>query len=43
MYNLIIYIYQLGVVLVSLFKEKVRKMWQGERDAIRILQEKVDP
>ncbi len=43
MYNLIIYIYQLGVIITSLFNEKVRKMWRGERDAIRILKEKVDP
>jgi len=43
MYNLIIYIYQLGVMIASLFNEKVRKMWQGECEAIRILKEKVDP
>lgn len=43
MYNLIIYLYQLGVIIASLFNEKVRKMWHGEREAIRILKEKVDP
>jgi 3-deoxy-D-manno-octulosonic-acid transferase len=43
MYNIIIYIYQLGVIIASLFNEKVRKMWHGEREAIRILKEKVDP
>ena len=43
MYNLIIYLYQLGVIVVSLFNEKVRKMWRGERDAIRILRQQVDP
>ncbi len=43
MYNLIIYIYQLGVMIASLFNEKVRKMWQGECEVIRILKEKVDP
>ena len=43
MYNIIIYIYQLGVVIASLFNEKVRKMWRGECEAIRILKEKVDP
>ena len=43
MYNLIIYLYYLGVVIASLFSEKVRKMWRGERDATRILREKVDP
>ena len=43
MYNIIIYIYQLGVIVASLFNEKVRKMWRGECEAIRILKEKVDP
>ena len=43
MYNLIIYLYQLGVVITSRFSEKVRKMWRGERDAFRILREQVDP
>ena len=43
MYNLIIYIYLLGVAIYSRFNEKVRKMWKGERKAIRILREKVDP
>ena len=43
MYNLVIYLYQLGVIVTSLFNEKVRKMWRGEREAVRILKEKVDP
>ena len=43
MYNIIIYLYYLGVIIASLFSEKVRKMWRGERQAIRILKEKVDP
>ena len=43
MYNLIIYLYQLGVFIYSFFNEKVRKMWRGEREAFRILKEKVDP
>ncbi len=43
MYNLIIYIYLLGVAIYSLFNEKVRKMWRGERDAFRVLREKVEP
>ena len=42
-YNLIIYLYQFGVVIYSLFNEKVRKMWRGERDAFRVLREKGDP
>ena len=43
MYNLIIYLYQLGVIIASLFNEKVRKMWRGERETISILKEKIDP
>ena len=42
-YNLIIYLYLLGVAVYSRFNEKVRKMWRGEREAFRILREKVDP
>ena len=42
-YNLIIYLYLLGVAVYSRFNEKVRKMWRGEREAFRILKEKVDP
>ena len=42
-YNLIIYLYLLGVAIYSRFNEKVRKMWRGEREAFRILREKVDP
>ena len=43
MYNVIIYIYLLGVAIASLFNEKVRKMWRGERSAIRTIREKIDP
>ena len=43
MYNLAIYLYLLGVAIYSLFNEKVRKMWRGERDAFRILREQVAP
>lgn len=42
-YNLIIYLYLIGVAVYSRFNEKVQKMWRGERDAFRILKEKVDP
>ena len=42
MYNVIIYAYLLGVAIYSRFNEKVRKMWRGERDAFRVLREKVD-
>ena len=43
MYNLIIYLYLLGVAVYSLFNEKVKKMWRGERDAFRVLREQVEP
>ena len=43
MYNLIIYLYLLGVAIYSLFNEKVRKMWRGERNAFQVLRDKVDP
>ena len=42
-YNLIIYLYLLGVAVYSRFNEKVRKMWRGERETFKILREKVDP
>lgn len=43
MYNLAIYLYLLGVAIMSLFSKKVKTMWRGERDALKILKEKVDP
>jgi len=43
MYNIIIFLYLCGVAIVSLFNEKVRKMWRGERQAIRTIKEKIDP
>lgn len=43
MYQLAIYLYLIGVVIYSRFNKKVRTMWKGERQAIRILKEKMDP
>ena len=43
MYNIIIYIYLLGVTIASRWDGKIRKMWRGERDAFDVLREKVDP
>ena len=43
MYTLIIYLYRLGVMTASLFNEKVRKMWHGERAAFSVLNQLVDP
>ena len=33
----------IGVVIASLFNKKVKKMWAGERQAVKVLKEKVDP
>lgn len=43
MYHIIIYLYLFGVAVASLFSKKVKKMWAGERQTIRLLKEKVDP
>ena len=43
MYNLIFYIFELGVFIASFFNDKVRKMWRGERDAFRYLKQHVEP
>lgn len=43
MYHIIFYIYEFGVFIASFFSAKVRKMWRGERDAFRVLKEKVEP
>ena len=42
-YNIVIYFVLWGIVIASLFNEKVRKMWRGEREAFKILKQKVDP
>ena len=42
-YNIVIYFVLWGIAIASLFNEKVRKMWRGERDAFKILKQKVDP
>ena len=33
----------IGVAVASLFNKKVKKMWAGERQAVKVLKEKVDP
>lgn len=43
MYQIFIWLYQIGVWMGSLLSEKVRKMWVGEHDAYHILEGKVDP
>ncbi|MQM47110.1 3-deoxy-D-manno-octulosonic acid transferase [Segatella copri] len=43
MYNIVIYFVLWGIAIASLFNEKVRKMWRGEREAFKILKQKVDP
>lgn len=42
-YNIVIYFVLCGIAIASLFNEKVRKMWHGEREAFKILKQKVDP
>ena len=33
----------IGVAIASLFNKEVKKMWAGERQAVKVLKEKVDP
>ena len=42
-YNVVIYFVLWGIAIASLFSKKVRKMWRGEREAFKVLKEKVDP
>lgn len=42
-YNIVIYFVLWGIAIASLFNEKVHKMWRGEREAFKILKQKVDP
>lgn len=42
-YNIVIYFVLWGIAIASLFNEKVRKMWRGEREAFKILKQKVEP
>lgn len=42
-YNIVIYFVLWGIAIASLLNEKVRKMWRGEREAFKILKQKVDP
>lgn len=37
------WLYLTGVAIASLFNEKVRKMWRGEREAIKTIRQKMDP
>ncbi len=43
MYDIVICLYTVGVAIASLFKEKAKKMWKGERESFKILKRKVDP
>lgn len=43
MYNIIMYVIQFGIAVGSLFNEKLRRMWRGEQEAVRILREEVEP
>ena len=43
MYNIAMYLVQLGVAIAAIFDHKVRVMWRGERAAFKTLKQKVDP
>lgn len=43
MYDIAISLYLVGVAVASLFNEKVRKMWRGERHAISDIRRRLDP
>lgn len=43
MYSILLYLYELGILVASHFSDKVKKMWHGERAAFRYLKENVDP
>ena len=43
LYNIIMYVYQIGIAIYSHFNEKVKKMWTGERAAFGVLQKQVEP
>ena len=43
MYEIVISLYTLGVAVMSLFNDKVKKMWRGEREAFSVLRNSVDP
>lgn len=42
MYDIALNLYSLGVFLASFFDQKIRKMRRGEKEAFRILKDKVD-
>lgn len=43
MYNIIMYLTQFCIAVGSCFSKKLRKMWRGERVAIKVIREKIDP
>ena len=43
MYNIIMYVIQLGIAIAAIFDHKVRLMWRGQRAAFKTLKQKVDP
>ena len=43
MYNIIMFLYLCGVAIASLFNKKVKTMWEGERNALKTIREKLDP
>lgn len=43
MYSFLLFLYNIGVFVASLFNRKVRTMWRGEHETWRVLREQVDP
>ena len=43
MYNIAMYLVQLGIAIAALFDHKVRLLWRGQRAAFKTLKKKVDP
>lgn len=43
MYNIIMYLIQAGLAIAALFNDKAKKMWRGERAALAVLRDTIDP
>lgn len=43
MYNLIMYLMQMGIAIAAMFNEKARKLHRGQHEALRVLKENIDP
>ena len=43
MYNLIMYLMQMGIAIAAMFNEKARELHRGQHEALRVLKENIDP